>query len=372
MNRRTFLAATGCAATGMLAAGSAGRAMAQEGAAGPAVAARRKARIGVLCPAHCAIPLVYADLAGIYRKHGLETEIVYMPGMSQIVKGVASGDLQAGHIIAAVFLAAHLGVGPFKTMQMPWVTTQVTGTNGGVFAIARGRGIRAVADLKGRTIGAHNPLMTHSILVKALLAKHGLKLGVNVTVKTVDFHEIVTEMKKGNIDAFIHPEPLPSMAATKGVASDFMLTKDLWYRHPCCVLGMTRSFFEKEKETAHLLTLGTMEAGLAANDYRSRDRVIDLVHAKSQPYGKLPRDLYRKAFMPGRTDFEPFPYQSSAKVLLDLMKTQGMLPGNADSAVIARETFLSDYARKILSELEADNIPESGRREETILGEKVA
>jgi len=326
IDRRGFLAATSFAAAGAIVGGWAGRAAAQGDIEAPTVGIGKKVRIGVLCPAHCSIPLVYADLEGIYRKYGLETEIVYLSGMPQIVKGVVSGDLQCGHVIAAVFMAAHLGIGPFKPIQTPWVATQVTGTNGGVFAIARDRGIKSILDLKGRTVGAHSPLMTHSILIKALLAKHGLKVGEDVKVKTVHFHRIVTEMKQGAIDAFIHPEPLPSMAAAKGVADDFMLTKNLWYRHPCCVLGMTRKFFKNEAETARLLTLGTTEAGLVANDYRRRDRVIDLIHSKSKPYGKLPREIYRKAFMPGRSDFEPFPYQSSAKVLLGLMKSQGMLP----------------------------------------------
>jgi len=212
--------------------------------------------------------------------------------------------------------------------------------------------------------------MTHYLLVRLLLEKYGLTPDKDVTIKLVDFRNIIKEMKSGSIDAFIHPEPLPSLAEKKGVARDFILTKGLWYNHPCCVVAMNRSFFEKEKESAHLITLGTVKAGLRANDYRTRDQVIDLVQTQSPPYSKIPRQIFRKAFMPGRSDFYPFPYQSSARVLLMEMKTQGLLPPEYDAEAVARETFLSDYNRKVMTELEASGIPANNDRVETLLGQE--
>jgi hypothetical protein len=135
---------------------------------------------------------------------------------------------------------------------------------------------------------------------------------------------------------------------------------------------MTREFFEKEPETARLITLATTEAGLFANDYKTRDAVIDMVHERSEPYSKIERVLYKKVFMPGRSDFDPFPFQSSARVLLDVMKRQGIIDRSIASGQTARETFLSDFSRQILTELKAPRIPAANNRTEILMNERMA
>lgn len=337
-----------------------------------AVVSRSKVRLGVLCPSHCGVPIVYAHVGEIYKKYGLESEIVYLPGMPEIAKGVVSGELQAGQIIASILLGIHVGAGPFNRIKTSMVATQVTGTNGGVLTVANGRGIKSPSDLKGRSIGVHSPFMTHYFLVKMLLEKWGLDPETDVKVKLIDFRKLIAAMKSGEIDAFIHPEPLNSVAIQKGIASDLILTKNLWYKHPCCLLSMTREFFEKEPETARLITLATTEAGLFANDYKTRDAVIDMVHERSEPYSKIERVLYKKVFMPGRSDFDPFPFQSSARVLLDVMKRQGIIDRSIASGQTARETFLSDFSRQILTELKAPRIPAANNRTEILMNERIA
>ena len=336
-----------------------------------AVISGKKVKLGVLCPSHCGLPFVYAHVRGIYKKYGLESEIVYLPGMLEIAKGVISGELQAGQIIASILLGIHVGAGPFNRMKAPMVTTQVTGTNGGVLTIATGRGIKSFYDLKGKTIGVHSPFMTHYVLVKMLLEKWGLDPQKDVQIKIIDFRKLIPAMKNGEIDAFIHPEPLSAVAIQKSIASDFILTKNLWYKHPCCLLSMTKEFFEKETETARLITLATTEAGLLANNYKTRDSVIDLVHEQSKPFGKIERMIYKRAFIPGRSDFDPFPFQSSAQVLLDVMQKQGILNRDIASFQIARETFLSDFSRQILIELKAPQIPSDNNRVEILMNERM-
>lgn len=370
MNRRKFLYTTGLAAGGSALALS--RAIGATKAEAPfQIKSSKKLRLGVLCPAHCAIPFIYADVAGLYKEHGIATELVYVPGMPDLLYGIISGKLHCGHIIVAEFLAAHIGIDRFQGNSTRMVAPQVTGTNGGVLSIAKGNDIKTIADLKGKVIGVHSQLMTHNVLIRLLLEKNGLTPGKDVEIRTLDFRGILSAMQKGEIDAFTHPEPLGTIAKAREIADDFMLTKNLWFRHPCCVMGMTEDFFKKEPDTVRALTLGTTKAALVANDYRKRDEVMDTVHSKSEAYGKIPREIFRKAFMPGRTDFDPFPYQSSAQVLLGEMRKQDMLPDACNIESVAKETFLSNYCRDVMKELGATNIPVSNGRTETLFGEDI-
>jgi hypothetical protein len=76
--------------------------------------------------------------------------------------------------------------------------------------------------------------------------------------------------------------------------------------------------------------------------------------------------------MPGRSDFDPFPFQSSARVLLDVMKKQGIIDRSIASGQTTRETFLSDFSRQILTELKAPRIPAANNRTEILMNERMA
>ncbi|HHO48438.1 MAG TPA: twin-arginine translocation signal domain-containing protein [Desulfobacteraceae bacterium] len=124
ITRREFIkTATTAAAAGVVLANAPGLTR--------CVHASTRVRIGVVAPSHCSLSMVHASVDGMFRKNGVNAEIVYLPDMPDIAKGILSGDLQAGQLITPVFFAINAGIGPFEGNATRIICAQTAGTNGG-------------------------------------------------------------------------------------------------------------------------------------------------------------------------------------------------------------------------------------------------
>ena len=103
------------------------------------------------------------------------------------------------------------------------------------------------------------------------------------------------------------------------------------------------------------------------NDTASRQAAVQSIHKGSRPYARFPVADLDRAFSVVRSDFDPFPYQSSGKALLSLMMEQNLMPKTADVDTIVAETFLSDLSRSLLTSL-GHAAPRENKREELIMG----
>lgn len=332
--------------------------------------ASTKIRIGVIAPSHCALSMVYSSLNDTFKKNGVNAEIVYLPDMPDIAKGMLSGDLQVGQLITPVFFAINAGTGPFKGNATPIVCAQTSGTNGGVLIRKKGSNINKPKDLKGKNVGVHSPLMVNSLLFNALLVRYQLNPKEDLNIKVIKMNELIPALKKGEIDAFINPEPLATVSKLKEVGEDVMLSKNLWFKHPCCLVTMRKDFFESDKGLAKAIYSSTMESGLKLNNPETRFQAIEKIHIDSQPYNKLPFEALKKAFNPGRSDFDPFIYQSSGKAVLTMMRNSNMLPDSVDIDDMVAKTCLSDLSREILASV-GGKPPADNSRVEKIIGQVV-
>jgi nitrate/nitrite transport system substrate-binding protein len=334
------------------------------------VYAATKIRIGVIAPSHCALPMVYAFLSNNFRKNGINAEIVYLPDMPDIAKGMLSGDLQVGQLISPVFYAINAGAGPFRGNPTPMVCAQTAGTNGGVLVRAKGSDISMPQDLKGKNVGVHSPLMTHSLLFNTLLTRYDLDPRKDINIRVIQMSELIPALKKGEIDAFINPEPLATLAEVKGAGEEMMLSKNLWFKHPCCLVTMRKDFYDDNRDLAKAVYASTMESGLFLNNAETREEAIGKVHSESGPYGKVPLPGLKKAFQPGRTDFDPFMYQSSGKAVLTMMRKFNILPDSVDIDKMVAEACLSDLSREMLVSV-GGSAPAENSRPEKIVGRVV-
>jgi len=81
--------------------------------------------------------------------------------------------------------------------------------------VRKGAGITSPADLKGKRI-AYVPGTMHEILLREVLTRAGLDPAKDVTLMRVDFFDMGTALARGDIDAFLSGEPLPTQAALQG------------------------------------------------------------------------------------------------------------------------------------------------------------
>jgi nitrate/nitrite transport system substrate-binding protein len=355
LSRREFLKNTTALAGATLLSGSL--------FANKAFATTKTVKIGVLPPSHCALSVVHAHLSGTFKKNGLNTEIIYVSDMKEIIQGLISGELDAGQLISSSFFAMNAGIGPFAGNPVPLVTAQIGGTNGGVVVVQSNSSIREPKDLAGKRIGIHNPLTVQHLIVKTLLKKYNIDPVKDVETKVIPMGEMIGALQKGEIDCFINAEPLASIAKANGKSRDMMLTAKIWYKHPCCAISMKKDVFEKNRELAKSLYLSTLNSGLELNSNISRQGALEKIHAESAPYGKIPLATLKGAFAPDRSDFDPFPFQSAGKVLLGMMSDDGVLPKSVNIDRMVSESFLSDYSRELHAALGQKAPPKNDRQE---------
>lgn len=77
--------------------------------------------------------------------------------------------------------------------------------------VAKDSGIKSVVELKGKKIG-YVPGTMHEVLLRESLAQSGLNPASDVKLIRVDFFDMGAALAKGDIDAFLSGEPLPTQA----------------------------------------------------------------------------------------------------------------------------------------------------------------
>lgn len=200
------------------------------------------------------------------------------------------------------------------------------------------------------------------------LESHGLNYKTDVKFKIIELDDIVDAMAKGEVDSFVMPEPKDAIVELNNIGDVYMLSKYIWPNHPCCALVTKKEFFEGNKELSASVTRALTRGGLAANEPNNREELIDALRSTSEyKYDKIAKPVLMTAFIPGRSDFYPFPFQSSARLIIEIMKKYSLLPDNVNDKKLAHEVFLSDFSRKIMKDLGA-NPPATNYRPEKILG----
>lgn len=84
--------------------------------------------------------------------------------------------------------------------------------------VGKQSGVTQIADLRGKRIG-YVPGTMHEILLREALTRAGLDPTGDVTLIRIDFFDMGTALARGDIDAFLSGEPLPTKAVRDGYGS---------------------------------------------------------------------------------------------------------------------------------------------------------
>jgi nitrate/nitrite transport system substrate-binding protein len=302
----------------------------QASAAGFTGAGTKSVSVGILAPSHCAAPYVFAEARGFYEKNGIKADVVLYQGMPEIAKDLVAGRIQFGQLMLPLFLAIHCRAGAYKDTGVPLVTTQATGIKGGAITVRKDSGINDLDDLSGKKVGSHSPLSAHYLLLQ-MVTKRKVALKAPIDIKIVPLEEMIPSLAKGDIDAFIMPEPVNAVAAIKGNGRVIFLTSKLWTNHPCCMLSTTGEFAAQNPGTVRAMSLSLAESCIFADKPENRAAFIEAI-AATAGYVKVPRAVLNMAFESGRADHFPFPYKSSARVAGEFMKSLKLLPESVTPA----------------------------------------
>lgn len=336
---------------------------------GIAGAVPRPVRLGILAPSHCALPVVLAGARGLFGSQGLDAEVRYFPEMEEIAAALVADGLDFGQLAVPMAVGMNQGAAGAPA-QTPLTIVQVLGINGGALSVGTATPIRKLAELHGKRIGIHSPWIIHRTIFLRMMDQYGMRPGRDFELVQVPLSGLGAALEEGRIEGIIGPEPGPSLLAAKGVARPLLYTKTFWTDHPCCVLATRRDHFERDPDLVADVTRAVMVAGLTLDSIVLRNEAIGEAHRSSPAYERLPLDLLLQAFGPTRSDFYPFPFHSSLRVVVEQMAAAGVLAADTDPGQVATAMIPAPFSLEVLlqaaQEVPNARVPDGYERDERL------
>ena len=380
--RRRFLQAVGAgtarAAIASLLPMGALEAMAQaDGAKGGAPLEKKDLKLGFIAIT-CATPLIMADPLGFYKKEGLNVQLNKTAGWALIRDKMLNKEHDASHFLSPMPLAISMGLG---SVAQPMRVATVQNINGQAITLAmKHKTNRDPRNWKGFKLAVPFEYSMHNFLLRYYLAEAGLNPDVDVQIRVVPPPEMVANLRAGNIDGFLGPDPFNQRAVYDEVGFIHILSKDIWDGHPCCAFGVSEAFIQQNPNTFAALYRAVLSAAEMARDPKNRELIAKVIAPAAylnQPEtvltqvlsGKFADGLGGVKNVPDRTDFDPVPWQSMAVWMLTQMKRWGYIKGDVNYKQIAEQVFLLTDAKKQMKAL-GQRVPEGAYRKYKVMGKE--
>jgi nitrate/nitrite transport system substrate-binding protein len=326
----------------------------------------------------CATPLIMADPLGFYKKEGLNVQLNKTAGWALIRDKMLNKEHDASHFLSPMPLAISMGLG---SVAQPMRVATVQNINGQAITLAlKHKNNRDPKNWKGFKFAIPFEYSMHNFLLRYYLAEAGLNPDTDVQLRVVPPPEMVANLRAGNIDGFLGPDPFNQRAVFDEIGFIHILSKEIWDGHPCCAFGVSEEFIKQNPNTFAALYRSVLSAAAMARDPKNREliaKVISPTAYLNQPEtvlnqvlsGKFADGLGGVKNVPDRTDFDPVPWQSMAVWMLTQMKRWGYIKGDVNYKQIAEQVFLLTDAKKQMKLLD-QKVPEGAYRKYKIMGKE--
>lgn len=332
-------------------------------------------KIGFI-PITCATPLIMADPLGFYKRQGLTVSLQKTAGWALVRDRMINKEYDASHFLSPMPVAISLGVGSVAT---PMRVATVQNINGQAITLhVKHKDKRDPKSWKGFRFAVPFEYSMHNFLLRYYVAEYGLDPDRDIQIRVTPPPEMVANLRAGNIDGFLGPDPFNQRAVFDEVGFIHILSKEIWDGHPCCAFGVSEAFTQQNPNTFAALYRAVLEAAAMARDPKHRPliaKVISPAAYLNQPEtvveqvltGKFADGLGAVRTVPDRVDFDPVPWYSMAVWMLTQMKRWGYIKGDVAYKDIAEKVFLLTDAKKRMAEL-GQKTPEDGYRRFKVMG----
>jgi nitrate/nitrite transport system substrate-binding protein len=320
---------------------------------------KKDLKVGFI-PITCATPIIMAHPMGYYAKHGLNVEVIKTAGWAVIRDKTLNKEYDAAHMLSPMPIAISLGVG---SQPIPYTMPAVENINGQAITLAvRHKDKRDPKSWKGFKFAVPFDYSMHNYLLRYYVAEHGLDPDTDIQIRAVPPPEMVANLRADNIDGFLAPDPVNQRAVYDGVGFIHILSKEIWDRHPCCALAVSREFVTGSPNTYAALLKAIIDATAFATKAENRKAIAEAIapaNYLNQPVtvveqvltGTFADGLGTVRRVPDRIDFDPFPWESFAIWIMTQMKRWGQIKGDVDYAGVAKQVFLATDTTRLMKEV---------------------
>ncbi|MBI1889958.1 MAG: ABC transporter substrate-binding protein [Burkholderiales bacterium] len=326
----------------------------------------------------CAAPLIMADPLGFYKKQGLNVTLNKTAGWALIRDKMINKEHDASHFLSPMPLAMSMGVG---SNVNPMRIATIQNINGQAITLhVKHKDKRDPKQWKGFKFAIPFEFSMHGFLLRYYLAEHGLDPDKDVQLRVTPPPEMVANLRAGNIDGFLGPDPFNQRAVYDEVGFIHILSKEIWDGHPCCAFGTSEEFVRQNPNTFAALFRAVLNAAAMARDPQHRSLIAKVISTPAylnQPEtvveqvltGKFADGLGGVMNVPSRADFDPVPWHSMGVWILTQMKRWGYVKGDVDYKGITEKVFLLTDAKKHMKEL-GQKAPDGAYKKFKVMGKE--
>ena len=315
------------------------------GAATGAFAQERKLeriRVGGGSASAAQMSIWFATEGGYYEKHGLNVEVISIPGSSLALQAMLSGELPiiqaggAGPIQAAISGTDTVIVATIAKKFNWWIYAQPN--------------INRMEDLKGKIFGTTRFGTQSDLASRIALRKAGIDPERDVTmVQTGGPAETITAMVAGKVHAAAISPPA-TMQARRAKLKDLMDLSNLDVEYHVNGVVTTRRYLKSNEDTVRRFLRAYIEGAVRG----MKDKAFAM-KTMGKYFRTDDRDLLEETYeMSIKTGFTVPPYPAGVTSLLqDLEKTQakarGAKPEDFTDTRLVRELDQSGFIKSVVS-----------------------
>lgn len=293
---------------------------------GASAFAQTKLQIGCTATTDCASAAVAVE-DGIFKKNGLDAELILIALNSNIPAALMSNSLQIGGPTPSVFLQATDGGLDLVAVAGASSTAKATADSVAIVAKA-GAPIKTAKDFAGKKVGAPGLGAFLHVLFRQWLVQN------NVDPKSVSFVEVTFPtmndvLKSGAVDAVVTAEPVLSRiiaAGTGTVVANFLA--DLPEKQPQILYASTRSWADANPKAIAAFRASIEEAAAIVN------RDPDKGRAAISRFTKIPLDVLKNMKL---SVSDPTIAAAQLEWWTGVMKRQDMLQATPDAKALIQK-----------------------------------
>ena len=328
-------------------------------------------------PITCATPIIMAQPLGFYARWGLDVDVIKTAGWAVARDKSLNGEYDASHMLTPMPLAMSMGAGSTAT---PYIMPAVENINGQAIVLHnKHKDKRDPKKWRGFKFGVPFDYSMHNFLLRYYVAEFGIDPDQDIQIRVVPPPEMVANLRAGNLDGYLSPDPFNQRAVYEGIGFIHILTKDIWEGHPCCAFACSQKFARELPNTYAALFKAIVDATHYSGAPENRAEIARAISPRNylnQPEvvvkqvltGRYVDGLEKKVHsVPDRIDFDPFPWHSMAVWILTQMKRWGYVKGDIDYKAIAEQVYVAAETAAVMKDLGYEP-PAATYRNYTIMG----
>lgn len=277
-------------------------------------------------------PLWVAHDLGIFSRHGIDVQLLYIGGGSVVTQALLSGDVQFVRLGANAVVQASL-----RGAELKMIANTI---NRLVFSLMTRPEIKSPADLKGKKVGVTRLGGSTDFALDLALKKWGLRRGTDVAVlQAGGMPQLLGAIQRGAIDAGVISPPTNLQALKLGL-KELVDFGDLEILYPNSPLAATQSYLAKNRDLVLRFLRGYSEGIYRVKTDRENTlKVFSKYTAVKDP--EILAELYR---IYGVKHLERIPFVNSEAV--DAVLQTEVKTGGAKAADFIDNTFVAELERE--------------------------